>query len=55
LQESRKRILQVVGPEHMATEDFRRILRGELTVADLVDEILQKVNESPVQKVERYG
>ena len=55
LQESRKRILQVVGPEGTGNEDFRRILRGELTVAGLVDEILQRTIESPAQKVERYG
>jgi len=55
LQESRKRILQLVGPERMGNEDFRRILRGELTVAELVDEILQRTIESPAQKVERYG
>jgi LAO/AO transport system kinase len=55
LQESRKRILRAIGPERMATADFRRILTGELTIADLVDEILQKVIESPDQKAERYG
>ena len=55
LQESRKRILQVVGPEQMASKDFQRILTGELTVAGLVDEILQRVIESSVQKVEHHG
>jgi len=55
LQESRKRILQAFGPERMATDDFQRILRGELTVAGLVDEIFQRVIESPAKKGERYG
>jgi len=55
LQESRKRISQAFGPERKANEDIQQILRGELTVAGLVDKLLQKVNESPVQKVERYG
>jgi len=55
LQESRKRILQAFGPERMATDDFQRILRGELTVAGLVDEIFQRAIESPAQKGERYG
>jgi GTPase len=55
LQESRKRILQIVGSERMANDDFRRILRGELTVSELVDEILQRTIDSPAQKVKRYG
>ena len=55
LEESRKRILQAVGPEQMATEDFQRILRGEVTVAGLVDEILQRVIGTSVQKVEHHG
>jgi len=39
----------------MASKDFQRILTGELTVAGLVDEILQRVIESSVQKVEHHG
>ena len=55
LEESRRRILQAVGPEHMETEDFQRILRGEVTVAGLVDEIFQRVIGTSVQKVEHHG
>lgn len=55
LEESRRRILQAVGPEHMETEDFQRILRGEVTVAGLVDEIFQRVIGTSFQKVERHG
>jgi hypothetical protein len=55
LEESRRRILQAVGPERMATEDFARILRGEVTVAGFVDEILQRVIGTSVQKVEHHG
>jgi hypothetical protein len=55
LEESRRRILQAVGREQMATEDFQRILRGEVTVAGLVDEIFQRVIGTSIQKVEHHG
>jgi len=55
LEESRRRILQAVGREQMATEDFQRILRGEVTVAGLVDEIFQRVIGTSIHKVEHHG
>ncbi|MEP7152132.1 MAG: methylmalonyl Co-A mutase-associated GTPase MeaB [Nitrospira sp.] len=55
LEESRRRILQALGPEQMATEDLHRILRGEVTVAGFVDEILQRVIGTPVEKGEHRG
>jgi LAO/AO transport system kinase len=55
LQESRRRILQAIGPDRMAAGDFDRILRGEVTVAGFVDEILQRVSGTPVRKAEHDG
>lgn len=49
LQESRRRILDAIGPERMATDGFQRILRGEVTVAGLVDEILKRGIGKPSQ------
>jgi GTPase len=55
VEESRRRILQAIGPEHMATEDLNRILRGEATVAGFVDELFQRVIGTPVEKRGHHG
>jgi LAO/AO transport system kinase len=55
LQETRRRVLQAVSPERMATDDYQRILSGEVTVAAFVNEILRSMIATSVQEVESHG
>ena len=55
LEEARKRMLEAIGPERISREDFERILRGEVTIAGFVDELLQRMTWTPLHKVEHYG
>lgn len=52
LEETKKRILDALRPERISTEYFERILQGDLTVAELVDDILPVVTGTVLHKVQ---